>query len=120
MVPARGKARRSSALGRPLIEGLAHDFEAAGAAAQDEVGRPGPWLRQGGQWGAAAAEGGRHLNPREGTVHDELAVLVTREEVVDVPGLGLGIGWECYVSCTRPGKKWLCTWVNMKECFGNH
>ena len=73
----------------------------------------------GGQSGAAAAEGGRHLNPREGTVHDELTVLVTREEVVDVPGLGLGIGWECYVSCTRPGKKWLCTW-DMKECFGNH
>ena len=55
------------------------------------MGRPGPWLWQGGRWGAAAAEGGRRVNPREGTVHDELIVLVTREEVVDVPGLGLGI-----------------------------
>ena len=56
------------------------------------MGRPGPWLWQGGRWGAAAAEGGRCVNPREATVHNELVVLVTREEVVDVPGLGLGIG----------------------------
>ena len=47
--------------------GLAGGFEAAGGAAQDQPGRPGPWLWQGGQWGAAAAEGGRHLNLLEGT-----------------------------------------------------
>ena len=50
--------------------GLAGGPKAAGATAQDEVGRPGPWLWQGGQWGAAAGEGGRvssHLNRLEGT-----------------------------------------------------
>ena len=43
--------------------GLAGCFEAAGGAAQGQAGRPGPWLWQGGQWGAA--EGGRQLNPLE-------------------------------------------------------
>ena len=42
-VPVSGWARRSSALGGPL-EGW-------------RAGRPGPWLRQGGQWRAAAADG---------------------------------------------------------------
>ena len=42
-------------------------FEAAGATAQDEGEHPGPWLWQGGQWGAAAGEGGRRLNRLEGT-----------------------------------------------------
>ena len=72
---------------------MAHGFESAGAAAQDitwvALGRG---YGRGGRWGAAAAEGGRRVNPCEATVHDELVVLVTREEVVDVPGLGLGIG----------------------------
>ena len=43
-------------------------FEAAGGAAQDEREHPGPWLWQGGPWGAAAGEGGRHLSRLEGTV----------------------------------------------------
>ena len=38
-------------------------LEAAGGAAQDQAGRTGPWLWQGWQWGTAAGEGGRHLNP---------------------------------------------------------
>ena len=42
-------------------------FEAAGGAAQDQAGRPGPWLRHKGQCGAAAGEGGRRVNRREGT-----------------------------------------------------
>ena len=47
--------------------GLAGGFEGAGAAAQNEGKRPGPWLWQEWHWGAAAAEGGRHLNLLEGT-----------------------------------------------------
>ena len=47
--------------------GLAGGFEGAGATAQEEGKRPGPWLRQEWPWGAAAAEGGRHLNPLEET-----------------------------------------------------
>ena len=47
--------------------GLAGGFEGAGAAAQDEVGRPGPWLWQGWPRGAAAAEGGRRVNRLRGT-----------------------------------------------------
>ena len=42
-------------------------FEGAGGAAQDEGEHPGPWLWQGGQWGAAAGEGGRRVNRLEGT-----------------------------------------------------
>jgi len=49
------------------FQGLAHGFEAAGGAAQDQAARPGPWLWQGGQWGAAAGEGGRRVNRLEGT-----------------------------------------------------
>ena len=47
--------------------GLAGGLEAAGAAAQEEGERPGPWLWQEWPWGAAAGEGGRHLNRLEGT-----------------------------------------------------
>ena len=47
--------------------GLAGGFEGAGAAAQDEVGRPGPWLWQAWPCGAAAGEGGRRVNRLEGT-----------------------------------------------------
>ena len=47
--------------------GLAGGFEGAAAKAQEEGKRPGPWLWQEWPWGAAAAEGGRHLNPLEGT-----------------------------------------------------
>ena len=50
---------------------MADGFEPAGGAAQDEAGRPGPWLWQEGQWGAAASEGGRHLNPLEVPVGEE-------------------------------------------------
>ena len=47
--------------------GLAGGFEGAGGAAQDEGEHPGPWLWQGRQWCAAAAEGGRRVNRLEGT-----------------------------------------------------
>ena len=47
--------------------GLAGGLEAAGGAAQDEGEHPGPWLWQGGQWGAAAAEGGRCVSRLEDT-----------------------------------------------------
>ena len=47
--------------------GLAGGFEGAGAAAQDEVGRPGPWLWQGWPRGPAAGKGGRRVNRLEGT-----------------------------------------------------
>ena len=50
-----------------MVGGLGSNFEAAGGAAQDEGEHPGPWLWQGGQWGAAADEGGRRVNPLEGT-----------------------------------------------------
>ena len=40
-----------------------------GALPRISRGRPGPWLGQGGRWGAAAAEGGRHLNPLEDTLY---------------------------------------------------
>ena len=43
-------------------------IEGAGGAAQDEGKHPGPWLWQGGQWGAAAAEGGRRVNRLEVTL----------------------------------------------------
>ena len=63
--------------------GLAGGLEAAGGAAQDQAGRPGPWLWQGRPWGAAAAEGGRHLNPREVTYEiappDEHRSIVSRD-----------------------------------------
>ena len=48
-------------------------FEAAGGAAQDEGEHPGPWLWQGEPWGAAAGEGGRHLNRLEATKAEVLA-----------------------------------------------
>ena len=47
--------------------GLAGGFEAAGAAAEEEGKRPGPWLWQGWPCGAVAAEGGRRVNRLEGT-----------------------------------------------------
>ena len=47
--------------------GLAGGCEGAGATAQEQGKRPGPWLWQEWPWGAAAAEGGRHLDPLEGT-----------------------------------------------------
>ena len=47
--------------------GLVGDFEGAGATAEEEGKRPGPWLRQGGQCVAAAAEGGRRVNRLEVT-----------------------------------------------------
>ena len=47
--------------------GLAGGFKGAGGAAKDEGKHPGPWLWQAGQWGAAAAEGGRRVNRLEGT-----------------------------------------------------
>ena len=56
------------------MKGLAGGFEAAGAAAGEEGMGPGPWLWQGGQWGAAAAEGGRRVNRlerTEGERHEE-------------------------------------------------
>ena len=40
----------------------------AGGAAQDQAGRPGPWLWQGRRWGSAAAEGGRRVNRLEVTI----------------------------------------------------
>ena len=43
-------------------EGPAGGFEGAGATAQEEGKRPGPWLWQGWPCGAAAAEGGRRVN----------------------------------------------------------
>ena len=46
--------------------GLAGGFEGAGAAAQEEGKRPGPWLWQGWPCGAAAGEGGRRVNRLEG------------------------------------------------------
>ena len=63
-----GSGAQASSLGA-ATGGLAAGLEAAGGAAQDHAGRPGPWLWQGWPWGAAAAEGGRHLNRLEGT-HD--------------------------------------------------
>ena len=65
-VPVSGVGSQVLSLGR-ATGGLAGGFEAAGAAAQDEGERPGPWLWQGGQWGAAAGEGGRRVNRLEGT-----------------------------------------------------
>ena len=47
-------------------------FETAWGAAQDQAGRHGPWLWQGWPCGAAAAEGGRRVNPLEGTPHDQV------------------------------------------------
>jgi hypothetical protein len=47
--------------------GLAGGYERAGAAAQEEGERPGPWLWQEWPCGAAAAEGGRRVNRLEGT-----------------------------------------------------
>ena len=47
--------------------GLAGVFEAAGGAAQEQAGRPGPWLWQEWPWGAAASEGGRRVNRLEDT-----------------------------------------------------
>ena len=44
--------------------------------ASKRLGRPGPWLWQGWPWGAAAAEGGRHLNPLEGTPRRQVGVQV--------------------------------------------
>ena len=64
-VPVSGLGRRSTALGEPA--GLAGGLEAAGGAAQDQAGRPGPWLWQGRPWSAATAEGVRRLNRLEGT-----------------------------------------------------
>ena len=47
--------------------GLAGGFEGAGATAQEERKRPGPWLWQGWPRGVAAGEGGRRVNRLEGT-----------------------------------------------------
>jgi hypothetical protein len=47
--------------------GLAGCFEGAGATAQEERKRPGPWLWQGWPRGVAAGEGGRRVNRLEGT-----------------------------------------------------
>ena len=47
--------------------GLAGGFEAAGGAAQEQAGHPGPWLWQEWPWGAAASEGGRRVNRLEDT-----------------------------------------------------
>ena len=52
--------------------GLAGGFEGAGAAAQEEGKRPGPWLWQEWPRGAAAAEGGRRDNRLEATNHEIL------------------------------------------------
>ena len=49
------------------IGGLVGGFEGAGDTAQEEGKRTGPWLWQEWPCGAAAAEGGRHLNRLEGT-----------------------------------------------------
>ena len=65
---ASGLARRSSALGGPL-EGWWVASKGLGPLPRSKGGRPGPWLWQGGQWGAAAAEGGGRLNPLVGTRH---------------------------------------------------
>ena len=63
--------------------GLACGFEGAGATAQEERKRPGPWPWQGWPRGAAAGEGGRHLNRLEGTYEiappDEQRSIVSRE-----------------------------------------
>ena len=51
---------------------LAGGFEGAGAAAQEEGERAGPWLWQGWPCGAAAAERGRRVNRLEGTAQARL------------------------------------------------
>ena len=71
--PASGLGRRLSVSGAQIVSlgaafgGLAGGFEGAGATAQDERERPGPWLWQGWPRGAAAGEGGRRVNRLEGT-----------------------------------------------------
>ena len=62
---ASGLARRSSALGGPL-EGWRVASNGLGPLPRIKEGRPGPWLWQGGQWGAAAAEGGPPSQPARG------------------------------------------------------
>ena len=75
--------------------GLAGGLEGAGAAAQDEVGRPDPLLWQGWPRGAAAAEGGRRVNRLRGATEQSKGnsmgdVLTMRTWL----GLGLGSGME--------------------------
>ena len=60
---------------RAATRGLAGGFKGAGATAQEEGKRPGPWLWQ---WSAAAAEGGRRVNRLEGTASRVAAVGVSR------------------------------------------
>ena len=64
--PCRRDGAQIRSLGR-TTGGLAGGFEAAGATAQEEGKRPGPWLWQGWPRGAAAGEGGRRVNRLEGT-----------------------------------------------------
>ena len=57
--------------------GLAGGFEGVGAAAREEA--RWPMAAAGVAWGAAAAEGGRHLNPLEATHRSSDAPLAKAE-----------------------------------------
>ena len=76
-VPVRGLGVAFGGLG-VAFGGLAGGFEGAGATAQEERRRAGPWLRR----GAAAGEGGRRVNRLERTRSPDRRALPVRSAAV--------------------------------------